>query len=176
MNKRLYDGFHKIEEVESEMKGKIVKREKVILPSAVGGLVIDEANKIALVTQYRPTVGLTTKEIPAGILDKDLSNKDTLLEELEEECEIKTEDILSFEQQPFNHYFMVTGSSDAEMYLYTIYVKRQEDKIIKDDQDVESVEWVTLEQFKDYIDAFKVVDSKSLLAYHQAVKVLKQKK
>lgn len=168
----LYEGFHKIEEVYSEVKGKRVKREKLHLPSAVGALVIDEDNKIALVKQYRPTVESYTKEIPAGILDKGKTNKQTLLEELEEECEIKEEDILHFGEEPFSHYYMVTGSSDAVISLYLVRVKRQEDKLVEEDNDVEAVEWVTLEQFKQYIEDFKVVGAKCMVAYNQAEKVL----
>lgn len=168
--KFLYEGFHKIEEVYSEIKEKRVKREKLHLPSAVGALVIDEDDKIALVKQYRPTVESYTKEIPAGILDKGKSNKQTLLEELEEECEIKVEDIIHFNDKPFSRYLIVTGSSDAEMLIYTVRVKRQEDKAIEDDNDVEAVEWVTLAEFKDYIDTSKVLGSKELLAYHEAIK------
>lgn len=168
----LYEGFHKIEEIESEMKGKKVLREKLHLPSAVAALVIDEDNRIGLVTQYRPTVGQFTKEIPAGILDKGKTRKQTLLEELEEECEIKEEDILHFEEDPFSHYYMVTGSSDAVISLYLVRVKRQEDKVVEDDNDVEEVEWVTLGQFKKYIDEFKVVGAKCMMAYNQAEKVL----
>lgn len=171
--KYLYNGFHKIEEIKTKIKDREVSRERLLLPSAVGALVIDEDDRIALVSQYRPTVDLITKEIPAGILDKGKSRKQTLLEELEEECEIMKDDILHFEDQPFNHYFMVTGSSDAEMSLYTVRVKRQEDKVIKDDNDVEAVMWVTIDQLSDYIDEFNIVDAKTLLSYNQAVNLLK---
>jgi hypothetical protein len=42
MEKLLYDGFHKVTEVEVQMKGQKVKREKLGIKSAVGALVIDE--------------------------------------------------------------------------------------------------------------------------------------
>lgn len=161
----LYNGYHKIEEVKSEIKGRVVTRERLLLPSAVGGVVEDTDGKIALVTQYRPTVGLMTKEIPAGVLDKGKSNIQTFKEELYEECEIKEEDIIFIDETPVREYFMVTGSSDAKMFIYVAKVKEQNNKGIKDDHDVEAVEWVTLAQMEEYIANGQIVDSKTLLAY-----------
>ena len=178
MNKNyIYDGFHKIEMIKAEMKGKTVSRERLIIPSAVGGLVVDSKGRVALVSQYRPTIGQYTKEIPAGILDKNLSKIDTLLEELEEECEIKRTDIVHIYHKPFKEYYMITGSSDAKITLYAILVNDQglDHKEILDDNDVESIEWVTFDQFTKYVDDGLIVDAKTLFAYDYMLYVFKDR-
>lgn len=164
--KVLYKGFHKIIEVEAEMKGKRVTRERIVMKHAVGGCVVDENGKVALVTQYRPAAGCMAKEIPAGLLDKEgLRPIDVLIEELFEECEIQKEEIVSVCDTPFHEYFVNIGSSDGKIALYDIRVTAQTNKTVKD-ADVESVEWVDLTTFKQYIDAGLIQDPKTLLTYY----------
>lgn len=166
-NERLvFDGFHKVTVFETEIKGQIVTREKLHFKSAVAGIVIDETNRLGLVCQYRPTVGRKTWEVPAGVMDKEgLGTKETLIEELLEECEISAEDILSVSEQPVHQYFMMTGSGDATMSLYDIRVKKQENKQVQD-VEVECVEWVDQATMKHYIEEGKIADGKTLLAYY----------
>lgn len=167
----LYNGFHKIYEVETEVEDRKVTRERLHLPSAVGGLVKDEDGRIALVSQYRPVIGLNTKEIPAGVLDKNLTEKETLIEELEEECGLNRDEVLFVNEEPLTKYFMVAGSSDATMAIYDVHVNgSQENQKIHDDNDVDAVEWVTLEEFGKLIKEGQIIDSKTLLAYHHAQK------
>lgn len=170
MKKYLYNGFHKIEEVVTELKGKQVKREKLLIKSAVGGCVIDEKGRIALVTQFRPTANFLAKEIPAGVLDKDgLTPTEVLIEELLEECEIQHEDVISVDEVPFHEYFLIIGSSDAKITLHEIHVKEQAQQFKKvEDADVDSVEWVTLETFEQYINEGLIQDPKTLLSYYHA--------
>lgn len=166
MDKILFEGFHKILEVTKKVKGKEVTREKLILKSAVAGIVIDENNKIALVNQFRPVPEIHTKEIPAGVLDKkNLTPVEILIEELMEECEIPKNEILSIEELPFPPYYMMVGSSDAKIGLYEVKVTAQEDKVV-DDVDVDSVEWVDLDTFESYINEGLILDGKTLLAYY----------
>lgn len=166
-DKIVYDGFHKIERIQATIKGRSVTRERLILPSAVAGFVIDTRNRMALVTQYRPTVRQMTKEIPAGMLDKGgLSPLETLIEELAEECEMNQSDILEIHTEPIRQYYMVTGSSDAQICIYFVKVKEQDylTKDVSDDHDVEQVEWVTLEQAQYYQEQGWIVDAKTLFA------------
>lgn len=165
MKTYLFDGFHKISEVEATIKGNKVKREKLHLKSAVAGLVIDENNRMALVTQYRPTIGKTIKEIPAGVLDKKgLTPLETLLEELEEECEINKDEIISINEKPIYEYYMIVGSSDALISIYEIRVKTQENKLV-DDSEVECVEWLTAEEVERYINEGLSPDPKTIVSY-----------
>lgn len=166
-NERLvFNGFHKVTTFESEVKGQVVSRERLIFKSAVAGIVMDEENRLGLVCQYRPTVGRKTWEIPAGVMDKEgLGTKETLIEELLEECEIPVEELLFVSEQPIHEYFMMTGSGDATMSIYEIHVKKQENKQVQD-VEVESVEWVDQATMKEYIEKGKVADGKTLLAYY----------
>ena len=164
--KLVYDGFNKIIQFEAELKGKTVKREKLVAKSAVAGIIIDENNRIGLVSQYRPVVQQQSKEIPAGVLDKEgLTTKEILLEELMEECEVPQEDILSIKENPIEPYYMMIGNTDAIISFFEIRVKAQENKQVSD-ADVDEVEWVTLEQMKQYMTEGSIRDSKTNMVYY----------
>lgn len=172
MNEVLYDGFHRIENVKAVIKGKKVNREKLVIKSAVGALVLDEKNRMGLVSQFRPTVNEQIWEIPAGILDKpNLSKLETMLEELEEECAIYAADLVVSNEKPILEYYMMAGSSDAKMFIYEIRVREQVDKIVED-VDVDEVKWFTMEQVQEMIALGKICDSKTILAYHLWTKMV----
>lgn len=164
--KMLFNGFHKIAEVECEIKGQMCKREKLLVKGAVAGIVIDACNRIGLVSQYRPVIQRQTKEIPAGVLDKEeLTPVEILVEELMEECEIPKEQILSVSEKPVHQYFMMAGNTDATISFYEIRVASQENKEVAD-VDVDSVEWVDIQTMKKYIEEGQIVDGKTILAYY----------
>ncbi|HCC07567.1 MAG TPA: hypothetical protein DEP72_05350 [Clostridiales bacterium] len=165
MDKIVYNGFHKVWQTEVEIKG--VKRiyEKLDIHNAVAGLVTDEDGKICLVTQYRIGAGRNIKEIPAGLIDKNLTNKEVLIEELIEECEIDEKDITYISENPILSYFMVVGSSECILEIYEVKVKRQHTKTVND-VDVELVEWITEEQFDEHVKNGEIVDNKTLLSYY----------
>lgn len=166
MKPYLFDGFHKVSEVDTVIKGKKVKREKLHIKHAVAGLVIDENNRMALVMQYRPTIDKRIKEIPAGLLDKeDLTPLETLIEELEEECGIMSDEIISINDKPIHDYYMVVGSSDARISIYEVRVKAQVNKFV-DDKDVEYVEWLTLEEVERDIITGLAPDPKTIISYY----------
>lgn len=179
MNNVLYDGFHRIEEVKLKRNGKTVIREKLILKDAVAGIVTDEHNQIAIVTQYRPNLQVKTKEIPAGVLDKpQLTPTETLIKELEEECHIKQSDILSISDKPVYHYYMIGGNSDAKIQLYDVKVKSQGfvKKNINDDNDVELVEWITLNELQQLVDSHVIDDPKTIIAFHYLLRKALERK
>lgn len=162
----VYNGFHKVATLETEMKGQAVKREKLLVKSAVAGIITDTNGKIGLVSQYRPVIDQQTKEIPAGLIDKDgLTPEEILREELFEECGISKEEILSVSLSEIPPYFMMGGSSDATISIYRVHVTAQENKLV-DDADVDEVEWVNLATYKRYIEEGFICDGKSILAYY----------
>lgn len=164
-NKILFDGFHKIEEIVSNVNGKKMVREKLVLLNAVAGIVVDENSRIALVNQYRPSAGKYTKEIPAGVLDKpELTAKETLIEELFEECGIGKGDIISI-SPPVHNYHSIIGHSDAQIALHKVLVRKQKNRVVND-KDVDSVEWVSFNQLKEWVDKGNITDGKTLLAYY----------
>ena len=176
MSRILYEGFHRIEEVDAVMKGKVVKREKLFIYPAVAGIVIDENKRIALVKQYRPVIGRDTLELPAGILDKPhLTPLETLIEELAEECDLTMDDLLKVGPEPLHEYFMTVGSSDAKMRIYEVRVRNQgETSKLVDDVDVDSVEWLTYEEMEAHIANGDIADNKTILAYYMLPMLLEK--
>lgn len=164
--KIVYNGFHKVAVLETEMKGKKVQREQLLVKSAVAAIVTDDEGKIGLVTQYRPIIGKHTKEIPAGLIDKEgLTPEEILIEELYEECGIEKNEILSIEPTEIPPYFMMGGSSDATLTIFRVKVTKQCNKIVED-ADVDEVEWVDLATYKNYLDQRIISDGKGVIAYY----------
>lgn len=163
--KLVYDGYVKIYDCERERNGKIEKYTKVALRGASGGIVINEEGKMALVTQYRPILGKTTLEIPAGTIDKKVSTKEIIIEELEEECGIKKEDIISISDNPIITYNIIENMSDGEMHLFLIKVKTKETHPNILDE-VDEIHFYTLEEIDELIKKRIVTDPKTLIAYY----------
>lgn len=164
--KVIFNRFHQIILLETEMKGKKVTREKLVLKNAVAAIVIDEKNRIGLVRQFRPTINAHIWELPAGVLDKPhLTPLETLLEELEEECAISDNQVLSYTEKPIRKYYSLVGSSDAQISLYIIHVSEQENKVIED-ADVDEVRWFTLAEIRELERENHIVDGKTLIGYH----------
>ena len=164
--KLVFDGWHKISKIKTRIKGKEVEREFLHLKSAVGAIVIDTEGKIGLVEQYRPTVALVTLEIPAGVLDKEgLSPLETMIEELEEECNIKKSQIVEAKPCNPNGFYMLTGSSNAYMYMYRITVETQPEEVLVDDADVERTIWIDFDTFEEMVLSGKIIDNKTILSY-----------
>lgn len=162
MNKIVYNGWHKVEELEATIKGRIVKREKLIIKSAVAALITDTNGKVALVKQYRPCTGESLYEIPAGVLDKEgLTPKQIILEELQEECELDAKDVVVCEE--IAKYYMLAGSSDATTIIFRIKYNGIGCNKIVDDVDVESVEWFSVKELNDMIKAGVIKDAKTII-------------
>lgn len=162
--KVLFDGFLRIEEIETEIKGRKVKRENLKIKNAVAGIIKDKNNRIALVKQFRPCINQDTLELPAGTCDKDLPPIDILIEELEEECEINKEHIIS--STLIQEYFMTIGFSDSIIQVYLVELSSEEKNKKVQDNDVEEVIWVTLEEFGELVQSGVITDSKTLMAYY----------
>ncbi len=164
-NKLIYDGYVKIYDCERERNGKTEKYTKVALRGASAGIVINEFGQMALVTQYRPILGRTTLEIPAGTLDKNISKKDIIIEELEEECGIKRHDIISITEEPILTYNIIENMSDGEMNIYLIKVKNTTSKPMEED-DVDEVNFYDLNEIESLIKDRIITDPKTLIAFY----------
>lgn len=165
MTELVYDGFNKIEIIEAEIKGKKVKRERLIKKSAVACILIDDKNRMGLVSQFRPTIGEQTWELPAGVMDKDLAPIEVLLEELEEECEITSKDITEISMTPIHEYHDSIGTSDATIQLYVIKVKNQSDRKV-DDADVDELKWFTTQEVSHMINEKEIKDGKTIIGFY----------
>jgi len=163
--KLIYDGYVKIYDCEREKDGVIEKFTKVSLRGASAGIVINEAGQMALVKQYRPILGKVTLEIPAGTLDKNISKKDIIIEELEEECGIEKEDILEISEEPILTYNIIENMSDGEMHIYLIKVKTKPSKP-KENDEVDEVNFYELEEIEKLIKNRTITDPKTLIAFY----------
>lgn len=162
--KLIYDGYVKIYDVRKEKDGKVIEYTKVHLRGSSCGIVINEEGKMALVTQYRPIIGMETLEVPAGTLDKGISPKEIIIEELEEECGIAKEDIISITDKPVLTYKIIENMSDGEMNIFLIKVKTRNNKP-KEEDDVDEVNFYTLEEIESLINKRIVTDPKTLISY-----------
>ena len=142
-NELIYDGYVKIYNCKREKNGKKEAYTKVALRGASAGIVINEEGKMALVSQYRPILGKNTLEIPAGTLDKNITKQEIIIEELEEECGINRNNIISITKDPIITYNIIENMSDGEMNIYLIKVKSIDSKPQETD-DVEEVNFYSL--------------------------------
>ena len=122
-------------------------------------------NELLIRKIYRPIIGNYTLEIPAGTLDKNISKKDIIIEELEEECGISKEDIISISEEPILTYKIIENMSDGEMNIYLIKVKNIDSKP-KEEDDVEEVNFYTLEEVSSLIKNKIITDPKTLIGYY----------
>jgi len=167
MSEVVYNGFHFVEKLEVDVKGKKRVIERLGVKNAVAAIVTDAVGKIGLVKQYRPCVEEVLYEIPAGLMDKaGLSAKEILIEELEEECEVKKSDISFISEEPVRTYYMLCGSSDAKISIYRIKLSSEEVSREVKDVDVESVEWIDFSIFEDLVQQGKITDAKTLMSYY----------
>lgn len=162
--KLIYDGYVKIYDVKKYKNGKVEEYTKVHLRGASAGIVINEEGKMALVKQYRPIIGVNTLEVPAGTLDKGISPRDIIIEELDEECGISKEDIISVSDSPILTYKIIENMSDGEMHIFLIKVKTINSKP-KEEDDVDEVNFYTLEEIESLINDRVVTDPKTLISY-----------
>lgn len=162
----LYNGFHTVDKVEVEVKGKSRIIERLGIKNAVGAIVTDAEGKIGLVKQFRPCISEVMYEIPAGLMDKEgLTNKEVIIEELEEECEINRTNISYISSESVHTYYMICGSSNAEIALYRVKLSSIEESKLVKDADVESVAWLSMQEFEVLIQNTKIKDAKTLMAY-----------
>lgn len=164
-NKIIYDGFVKIYDCNREKDGKHESFTKVALRGASAGIVINESGQMALVTQYRPILGKTTLEVPAGTLDKSISKKDIIIEELEEECGIEKSDIISITEEPILTYNIIENMSDGEMHIFLIKVKNKSSHPLEED-DVDEVNFYDLEEIESLIKNRTITDPKTLISFY----------
>lgn len=165
ITKTLYEGYVNIYECERERNGKIESFTKVQLRGASAGIVINENGEMALVKQYRPIIGYDTLEVPCGTLDKEISKKDIIIEELEEECGITRDNIISITDEPVLTYKIIENMSDGEMNIYYIKVKNVLSNP-KEDDDVDEVKFYKLEEIETLIKNRVITDPKTLISFY----------
>jgi len=162
----LYKGFISVERLETIIKGEKRVLERLEIKDAVTAIVTDAEGKIALVRQFRPCVDEMLYQTPSGLMDKDGYNvRETLIEELYEECDINSEDIEYCSQEPIYTYYGVCDCSDSRMSIYRVKLRSIEHSKSVDDTDVDIVEWLTFSEFEQLARRGEIKDPETLIAY-----------
>ncbi len=164
--KYLYKGFISVEQLETTIKGKKRILERLEIKDAVTVIVTDAEDKVALVRQYRPCVDEMLYQTPSGLMDKDgFTGRETLIEELYEECDINAADIEYLSEKPIYKYYGVCDSSESQMSIYRARLSSVEQSKSVEDTDVDRVEWLTFKEFEQLYDRGGIKDPETLIAY-----------
>lgn len=93
--------------------GRLHVRETVQHPGAVVILPLLADDRVCLIRNYRPAVGQTLIELPAGTLEPAEAPLHTAIRELEEETGYRAESV-----QPLCQFFMSPGILNERMHLF----------------------------------------------------------
>jgi ADP-ribose pyrophosphatase len=101
---------------------------------AVALLVEDRERGLLFVEQYRPAIGVTTLEIPAGLIEPGEKPEETALRELAEEAQLtgRLEKLAEFYSSP--------GFTDEKTHLFRVHEPRPASGTPDDDEDL-TVVW-----------------------------------
>lgn len=138
--------------------GKISKRIRIDHPQAAAIVPFVSDKEIIMVKQYRYALGRETLEIPAGKIDKGESPEECIKRELIEETGFEVKFI-----KWLYTYAPAIGYSNELIHLYSGRdLKKVETKI--DDNEISSLEILTLDEVIGMIRNHKIIDSKTIIA------------
>ena len=140
------------------IEGRKVKREMIEHRGAAAMLAFDEDNKIILVKQHRYPHGYVL-EIPAGTLEKKEDPLKCAYRELEEET--------GYKAKKMNHlisYYPSIGYNTEIIHCYLATGLRKVSDLSLDDDEILSVEKISLRRLLGMIKAGKIQDSKTICA------------
>jgi ADP-ribose pyrophosphatase len=138
--------------------GRISKRIRIDHPEAAAIVPFVSDEEIIMVKQYRYALKRETLEIPAGKIDKGESPEECIKRELIEETGFETKFI-----QWLYTYAPAIGYSNELIHLYLGRdLKKVEIKI--DEDEISSLEILTLDEVIGMIRNHKIIDSKTIIA------------
>ena len=138
--------------------GKISKRIRIDHPQAAAIVPFVSEKEIIMVKQFRYALQRETLEIPAGKIDKDESPEECIKRELIEETGFETKSI-----QWLYTYAPAIGYSNELIHLYIgKNLEKVETKI--DEDEISSLEILTIDEVIGMIRNHKILDSKTLIA------------
>ena len=138
--------------------GRISKRIRIDHPQAAAIVPFVSDEEIIMVRQYRYALKRETLEIPAGKIDKGESPEECIKRELIEETGFETKCI-----QWLYTYAPAIGYSNELIHLYSGRdLKKVETKI--DEDEISSLEILTLDEVIGMIRNHKIIDSKTIIA------------
>ncbi len=138
--------------------GRISKRICIDHPQAAAIVPFVSDNEIIMVRQYRYALGRETLEIPAGKIDEGESPEECIKRELVEET--------GFEAKFIKWLYTYAPSVGYSNELIHLYLGRDLKKLEKkiDENEISSLEILTLEDVLGMIRNQKIIDSKTVIA------------
>ena len=136
---------------------KIVTREKVTHPGAVGIVPISKEGKIMLVKQFRYPLGSTLLEIPAGKLGKGEDPRDCAIRELKEEIGAEGGRLIHLVD-----FYTSPGFCDEILYLYLALDFEKKENNLDDDEFLEVFE-LKLIDAPSFIENGNIKDAKTII-------------
>jgi ADP-ribose pyrophosphatase len=138
--------------------GRRTVREVVVHPGAVAMLPWD-GGRLALVRQWRHAAGQALLEVPAGTLDSEELPQDAAVRELAEEVELVAD---HWEHGP--SFFTAPGFCTEFLTIFLATSLRPATEPSHDEDEELQIEWLTLAQALNAIDAGGIQDAKSIVA------------
>lgn len=139
--------------------GRVAVREVVCVPHAVAVLPVDSFGSVHLVRQFRPAIGRTIIEIPAGLIDQGETPEDAAFRECEEETGYRPRSL-----RKLIFYAHAEGYSNG---FITAYVGTDLVFTGKDNPDsteiIDRIE-MSFEDLLTAVSAGEIVDSKTILS------------
>lgn len=138
---------------------KLVTREWVKHPGAAGILGLTKKERVVLVKQFRPAVGESLLEIPAGLLPPGEAPIDCAFRELEEETGYRAKELIKLAE-----FYTTPGCSDEVFHLYLA-----RDLVKKSRPNLDEGEELTVKELK-LVEALqllrdgKIKDGKTVIA------------
>lgn len=138
--------------------GRISKRICIDHPQAAAIVPFVSDNEIIMVRQYRYALGRETLEIPAGKIDKGESPEECIKRELVEET--------GFEVNTLKWLYTYAPAVGYSNELIHLYLGRDLKKLEKeiDENEISSLEILTIEDVLGMIRNHKIIDSKTVIA------------
>lgn len=142
--------------------GRVVQRYIVAHPGAVLILPVDSEGKLILVQQFRPAVGVTLLEFPAGTLEDKEKIEECAARELVEETGMTAASL-----EPFGMFYPSPGFCDEKQYLFFATDLTPMKAEMDDDEFIEVVRMSKEELQKALADG-RFMDAKSIALFAKA--------
>jgi ADP-ribose pyrophosphatase len=144
---------------------KVIRRVLVKHPGSVAVLAVDDANRYAMVEQYRYAVGETLLEVPAGKLDRKTgeSPEAGARRELEEETGFTADEWI-----PLGKMYPSPGIIDEVMYLFVARKLKKTAQNLDEDEFI-NLRWLTHTELSDRIAGGTIADGKTICVYTLAL-------
>jgi len=145
-----------VDEVELQ-NNKVVTREKVTHPGAVGIVPLNKEGKIILVKQFRYPTGSVLLEIPAGKMGKNENAADCARRELKEEIGASGGRLIHL-----STFYTSPGFCDEILYLYLAIDFERKENNLDEDEFLDVVE-LRMKDTLTYIKNGKIKDAKTII-------------